>query len=351
MSRIFDCYIQNADGSDRIYLPIKNFSFRDIVNTIPTGSLTVNYAEIKSLADTHGKTVRQFFGAQYKEIYIEDTASSTVQGIFFPQFIRSAVDRGGVEVIDVPFKGILGLLEKRFTNYDTVREYQDQDLSDIAWDLINYTQTLSTTGADFGITRGADPTTRDADRTYNREQIFHAIEGLSNARVKNGIDFDIDNSRQFNVYYPEKGQQRDNIILTEGHNMTSRSFSQPLISEMANEVTAVGEGSGMEAPYATKTSVDTYKNLFYLLQEVITAKDVSILATLEDKAQVYLDDFKYPRNIISASHFYNSPSINDYSVGDTIKVVSDKWDVDGYYRILGREIKYDGYVELIFDIK
>lgn len=349
MSALFNAYLQDADGSDRINVPFKSFSVTDTINTIPSGNIDFNYAELKAIGDTYGKTVKQLFGAKYREVWIEDRDGNTVWA-GFPQFVKAGVGMDGEETVQLPLKGFLGLLEKRLTNLDTVREYTDEDLSDLAWDLINYTQSLSTIGADFGITRGADPTTRDADRTYNRETIFHAIEGLSNNKVKNGIDFDIDNDKQFNVYYPEKGQTRNTIILKEGLNFETRSFSQPLISEMANEVTAVGEGSGMEAPYATKTSVDTYKTLFFLLQEAITAKDVSILATLEDKAQLYLDDFQYPRNFISGTHFYNAPSINNYSVGDRLKVIVDKWEVDGYYRVIRREIDHTGKVTLDFDV-
>jgi hypothetical protein len=273
----FKVEIHNSTGSLRWEIPFQNFEFTEELNRASRATVRFNYEDVKAVADATGITVRNLFTSQYRELYIYDDETVIYGGyVAEPTYSKAS---NGESTITVPVKGFFGLLAKRFTGAATT--YSAQDLSDIAWDLIDDTQGL--TYGSYGITRGADPTTRNADRTYKYKKISEAIENLSNLEIDDGVDFEITNTKVFNVYYPTKGEQRDNIILEEGFNIHQYSIRELFIDSMVNQVYVLGEGQGDDQLVELRDSAAAYKSNFFLLQEKLAEPDVSIDTTLQEK--------------------------------------------------------------------
>jgi hypothetical protein len=110
------------------------------------------------------------------------------------------------------------------------------DQTDIAWDLINYTQALP--NGDLGITRGSStPTGRTRDREYEAGQVIGSLlDNLSD--VIDGFDYEVSPEKVFNLYYPERGTEK-NFPLILGGNIQEviRTVSAP---DFANAIRASG---------------------------------------------------------------------------------------------------------------
>lgn len=93
---------------------------------------------------------------------------------------------GGDEVgrLQAQFRGPAASLDRRFTA--AVQTYAAEDAGQIAWDLINTTQTAE---GSVGIALGTIESTVARDRTYNDKQISDALNELTG--VQGGFDFEV----------------------------------------------------------------------------------------------------------------------------------------------------------------
>lgn len=116
--------------------------------------------------------------------------------------------------VTVPSVDYRAVLRRRMLYADSVLAFAAAEQSEIAWSLIDGTQTRA--GGNLGISRGLIPATQQRrDRTYAAGQfIGEKIEELS--QVINGFDWDIEptsaSSLALNVYYPTRGADRSVIV-------------------------------------------------------------------------------------------------------------------------------------------
>lgn len=339
----FKVEIRNSDASLRWEIPFQSFDFAEELNRDKRATVRFNYEDIKAVADNTATTVRNILIGQYREVYILDDTTTIYAGYLAEPTISKS--NSGEITVTVTSKGFFGLLKKRFTDDSEI--YSATDLSDIAWDLIDDAQNL--TYGDFGITRGADPTTRNADRTYRYDNIAEAIEKMSNLEIDDGFDFAINNSKQFDVYYPEKGTQRTNIILEEGFNIHQYTIRELFIDSMVNQVHVLGEGFGDDQLIETRDADNAYKSNFFLLQDKQAEVAIKTSATLQEKGDKVIAQRRQPRTIISniAVH-YNEPTFANYEVGDRIKIKIPSYEIDSYFRLLSRRLDDNKNVSLTF---
>jgi hypothetical protein len=105
---------------------------------------------------------------------------------------------GQRNILTVTSFSFLEMLNHRITG--AIKSFSNTDAGDIAWELIDDSQ--NETDGDFGITQGSIETTVDRDRTFNDKNIMEALVQLS--EVNNGFDFEITDSKVFNVYSPKR---------------------------------------------------------------------------------------------------------------------------------------------------
>jgi len=171
-----------------------------------------------SLSIYDAKVTQEMLQLGNKELYIYRANTLLWGGELL--YSRSDMSRE-TQKIDVSAKGFFDLLSKRYVGTAAnPRVFTNTDLADIAWTIINESQ--SQTDGDFGITQGTHPTTRDADRTYEYKNVKEAIEGLSNLNVQNGFDFEVGPNKKFSVFYPVRGSLRKDCQVPQ----TGRGFSE-----------------------------------------------------------------------------------------------------------------------------
>lgn len=294
---------------------------------------------------------RALLQAGHKELYIYRKGTVVWGG----EIVYWRADVGtDTENVRVAAKGFLDLLDRRFVGTaNSPREFTATDSSDIAWTIINESQTL--TNGDFGITRGADPTTVNRDRAYIYKNLKDAIEGLSNNNIQGGFDFDIDANKKFNVYYPSKGRQLDSAVFEWGVNIVSFYEIQDA-TEMANEAIVLGQGEGSSMVTTTRDSAANIQETYKLRQAVLNHKDVSNTSTLETHGDRFLDDHEVQNQIVGVTIKGDmAPSFGSYQVGDFVRVKIDYGlvKVDSYFRIYGITVNVsdndDETIQLIFN--
>lgn len=339
----FKVIIQNLDGSEQWELPHTKFKVNEELNNDRSANFRFERANIIPIAEAYNVDILYIFGATYREIYVYDEDDTLIYSGYISekQFNAGENDEGNITVNS---KGFFNLLEKRFTNSERI--YTADDSADIAWDLIDYTQNLDF--GDFGITRGTHPATKIRDRTFRYANIAEGIQKMSANEVKEGYDFEVDNNKVFNIYYPEKGSRRDNIVVETGFNILTYSILQSFIDAMANQVIVFGEGYDENTLVEVRDASDTYKENFLLLQETLSEKDVSVPATLQDKGDLYLDLYKFPRFTVSVTVNYDEPVYTDYEVGDRLKLKIPEYGINGFYRVIKRSVDERGKVGLTF---
>lgn len=336
----FNCVIKNYDSSEMWDIPFSSFRFVEELNKGETLNITLERTALKQIVDTYKITTEYIVSGAYREIDIYYGSTRIFSGYVSEiQFNAGATDFGS---ISLDCRGFFGLLEKRYT--DNSLSYTNTDSADIAWNLINYTQGL--TYGNLGITRGSHPATKNRDRTDLRyKNIAEVIRKMSSSEVKDGYDFNIDQDKKFNIFYP-KGSIK-NIYLDSDFNMQSYQISKTFIDGMVNQVYVIGSGQDeTNQLVVTRDSDNSYKSAFFLLQNVINESDVSIQTTLEDKGDRYLDVYESPRLTISIVLNVDNPSILDYSVGDWLHVKIADNGVNDVYRLTKRAVDDKGNVNI-----
>jgi uncharacterized protein YbjQ (UPF0145 family) len=337
----FYLIIQNIDASMQWEIPYDNFSIVQEKNADRSAQFSFRRDMLQSILDKYSMTPYQLFKGSYREAYLYDEDDNLIYSGFVDEMqTNSGMEDSGT--VSITSKGFFSLLHKRITS--VLRTYSAQDAGDIAWDLINYTQGL-TYGA-LGITRGVHPATINRDRTYRFEYIDTAIEGLSNKNILNGFDFEITNEKVFNIFYPEKGDFRSNIIIEYGHNIDGYQITENGLTGLVNQAVVIGENFGDDIVSVTRDAENDYKAAYGLLQETVSEKDVQEAATLQDKGDKFLANWKFPRKTINVDLKFDSPLFTNYEVGDRIKVKIAQENVDEYYRVERRTLDDAGKVNL-----
>lgn len=340
----FRAVIKDKDGIEQWEIPFNSFSFTEEINNDRNCSLSLNNQSIRTIADKYGVSLLHILSARYRELEIYDGATKRYAGyISNLNFGRGSGEEGSTTIAS---KGFFSLLDKRYS--ESSKFFAAEDSADIAWYMINYTQTL-TPGGDLGITRGSHPATKDRQRTFTYSKISDEIIGMSNREVTEGYDFEIDNDKVFTIYYPAKDQYKPEVILEDGYNITSYGISMPFIDSMCNEVIVNGNGFGEDASIEIVDSIDDYKNAFFLLQDTLNEKDVIDTDTLIEKGERYIAKKQSPQITLDLNVDYNVVDYDSIVLGDWVNVKISYWGIDALYRVIGRTLDDRGNIKLKVD--
>lgn len=216
------------------------------------------------------------------------------------------------------------------------RTFTAEDAGNIAWTLIDETQTDS----DFGITQGTIEVTMDRDVIYENQNIAEAITNLSN--VINGFDFEVSDTKVFNVFGTQ-GVDRTELIFEYGHNITNITISEDF-AHPANRAIILGDSGVVSDPLRVERD-DAGSQTQYKLREVVSNEMNTVeSATLEEKGDALLRKYGSPLFKISMDLVRSSfPTIADFALGDivTLKVQSGIYNIEDTYRIYEWSIDYD----------
>lgn len=229
-------------------------------------------------------------------------------------------------------------LNSRYTVNE--KEYAYQDGSDIAWDLINETQTDGSYG-DLGIVQGTLEATTFREKTYTNQNVMEALISLAN--LENGFDFEINNSKVFNIFNHIGVDRSDTIFLEYGINVASmritEDFSQPATRAIIlGQTEEVGDAVRVEVNDAAQQAI--YK----LRESVMSQMEVSELATLEDTGDTLLRKYGEPLLKVSMDIVRSTtPTIADFALGDIIRVIvkTGIYNLDEAFRVFEWTVTYN----------
>jgi len=204
--------------------------------------------------------------------------------------------------------------------------YTNEDIGDIITDLIDTHQ--AKTGGDFGLIPGTIQTSRNATRTDYKAlaSVWDMIKNLTN--VRDGVDFSISPNKEFNVFYPRRGQDRPGVVLDFPGNIKSFRYEEDGI-EMVTKLFVKGDGLDDAAVIASATDAQQVA-VYGLLHDsrVYSSSNPDVLEEFgrgllreRNKPQVIIDD------IVFESGIEGSPTFTEFGIGDTIRVAISSGDV------------------------
>lgn len=306
-----------ADGTIWEVIP-KSYKFTETLNREPKADFSFSYEELEKLAAANDTTVLNIFTSELREVYINRNGTK----IFYGVISDFEVTPGGQGEKNVTIKaiGFFGLFKKRIVGIGTETRYTATDAGAIAWDLIDDSQLSDVPYSDWGITEGSITASKNRDRGYLFDNIYDSIIKLSNDNLADGFDFEIDNTKAFNVFYPTKGTSRPNVVF-DVRTMAGWKYRKLLFSGMVNQVHVVGEGFNDDINFETRTAAISYRTPFGLLEEKLDARNTTEVATLQDKGDARLVEARDPVILIDdVTHYDNTIAFSDYNLGDTVTV-------------------------------
>ena len=296
----------------------KSYNFTEKLNSESTATFNLSFEELKLIASRNQTTVINIFTAALREIYITRNGTKIFYGVV-TNFDVSPGDVGE-ENVTVKAMGFFGLFKKRLVGKGTETRYTATDAGQIAWDLIDDSQNSDLPYSDWGINMGSITASVNRDRGYLFDVIYDQIIALSNENLDNGFDFEIDNTKAFNVYYPTKGQLRNTVVFDE-RTLTGYRYYKSVILDMVNKVEVVGEGFNDAINFEERVAGTSYRTPFGTLEEKLDARNTTEDATLQDKGDRELTLNRDPViSLTDVSHFDNTILWTDYNLGDTIIV-------------------------------
>lgn len=336
----FFLFIKTLEGT-KWELPYSSLSFSEELNKDRTCNFTIIRQTGEAIATITGVTLEFILSGGYREVEIYDQDDVLVYSGFVDETTGNA-GSGEEGNVTVTSRGFFSLLEKRYTGANDF--FENVDAGQIAWSLIETTQAKPF--GDFGITEGVIEANKNRQRTFQYNTIKEAIQGMTSDNVKDGFEFDIDVNKVFNVFYPEKGETRENIIFDSSLNIDNWTVRKTGILGMANHVIVFGQGQGDGMIVVEEDAEDIYKEPFFLLEAGLSDKDNGDIDLLTDKGKKYLASYKYPQKFVSFSTFYNSPPFTNYQVGDWVRVRIAEEGIDDMLRIIKKSTGMDGVVSI-----
>ena len=316
-------------------LPIEGLTITFELNGIPKSQIRVNYHIFKDWMERQNVAVNDVLSSGFRWVKITRNNLTIFKGIL----TEASIQKYEMDInISLTFKGWLSYFEKRYIT----KTYSDTDAGQIAWDMINAAQSESY--GDIGIIQGTIETTVSRDRTYKDDEIAKSIIGLSNFNILNGFEFEITNDKVFTVK-SRIGADKPYIVFDRS-NIKSWQVDYKLSLLLTNKVIAYGEGMGEAQLRVVREGSNTYKDKWYLLEEIYNNISVKEQTTLEAQADKYIDQNKDSSKVFNISVITNNIDLNDYNVGDGVKVEIEDI-INGLYRIKTKEINVNEGVEEI----
>ncbi len=335
---MYQVFVKDTDNNIIWELPYQSFSFTDEINKGKDARFNFSYEDLTAIATTYNTTYITILGGGFREIWINKNNAKIYYGVITD--IDEASDRDTEQVtISVASVGFFNVFDKRRTN--NKRVFSSVDAGTIAWTLINESQTSDNPYSDLGVTQGTIAASVSRDRTLRFDNIKEVITKLSNDNLSNGFDFEIDNQKQLQVYYSQKGSQRPEIIFDE-KNILNWTRNRPSILSLTNKVYVIGEGINDDVLYSTRTSDPTYRDVFGTLEDVLSEKDIIQSTTLDAKGDRFLLDNQSPLEVFSINHADDDPDIATYDIGDSVQLSIPKLGISKRYkRVIKRTVSSD----------
>jgi hypothetical protein len=334
---MYSLFIKNTQSGDIYELPWNSLKYIEQLNTGKEATITCSYLNLKTIANTYGLDPIFLLTAGLRELWIEKLGQKMYYGVVSDVDLTKT-NNGDLQC-SIASVGFVSLFAKRRTA--AKRVFTATDAGQIAWTLINESQNDLSGYGNLGITQGTIMTSANRDQTYRFADIKGEIEKMSYYQIKNGFDFDIDNNKQLQVWYPQRGTNRPEIVLDD-RTLTQWTWHKPGVLSLTNRVYALGAGANDDIAYQQCDSLVDYKAAFKLLEDVVSDRSQSSLPNLADMGNQALRDNQSPQILLTLSHNDGEPDILNYSIGDSLAMTIPEVNMTNeLHRVLKRTVSID----------
>jgi hypothetical protein len=290
------------------------------------------------------------FGVCQFDIHIEDQSLLTLLGL---RVLDVYVKRNNTVVWAGEQVGVYGTIQTNSANWFTIIAYdwfeqlyhmytepfirfEQEPQAEILQTLLTNFQ--NKTDGDLGFTFGtvSDQTLRD--REYSNHNL--ADVWMQMTEVIGGPDFIIKNNKEIDILDSVGADLSASLVLSYPDNIKMAVINTDF-SKIANEVIALGAGSGSSQLRAVETDA-VNRGHYGLRQSRINETDISILSTLQSKAQEDLRKRKNPLMKVDITQLPQSqPTFGSINLGDIIRVRIKKGflNINNRFRVYGWENK------------
>lgn len=342
-------FVKDLVNSYIYELPYVSISFNEEVSVGKDAQIILDLNSVNEISEEYHTNTLFLLTSSTREIWIQKDDSKIYYGII-SDFGISKSEQGQYQ-ITLSSVGFFTMFGKRRTG--PKRVFSSTDRGAIAWDLINESQLSNPPYSDLGITQGLIQTSKQSDRTYRFDNIKDQILEMTNTNLKDGFDCEIDNSKKFNIFYPQKGTVRSDIVFDD-KNISTWQYRKPMTLSLTNKVYVLGEGMNDDIMYVTRESDNVFKSAFGLLEDVVTARDIKTTETLNDKGDRLLLDTQAPIVELQITHLDGQPDILNYDVGDSFRFTISEVGLNLIYKRVTKRtvnISQEGKVTATLTIK
>jgi hypothetical protein len=311
--------IADLDGVEIEEVPFKNLQYSFALNDAGSCSFSL------PIFDT--KCTKDILWPGKREVYVIRDGVRVWGG-----YLWAAFPNTDDKEMRFASEGWLSRLSRRYIDADHFKV--DTEQLDLAWSLINFTQ--SKTEGDLGITRfnPAEDSGIERTRRYHAWERYNiADELIALTEVANGFDFEITANKEWKTYFPQKGTVKP-VVFDLEKNIGTLDF-QIDASDLISEFTALGAGERRNRCIITVADASV-RTEFGLLQGHDSYSGVKHYDTLADKATDQLDLNKTLRRTPQLSVVTEEPLFTDYVVGDQVRVratYGNYIDIDELFRV------------------
>lgn len=336
--------------SEKWEVPMSTLNFTEELNLGASGYFSFKYVAFQNYVKKFGNyDADGILTERYREIQIFKHEKLFFSGVIRHMRINESGGSAQDATITLTFSDWSSILSKRRINL----EFYNRDSSEIIWEMINHTQ-MGEFG-DIGIKRGSIVAGKKRQRVTNYATIKDVIIGLSNAKLKEGVDWNIDKYKKLNIA-PSLGKNLPDIIFNDS-NSFNLSSDTSLFGELTNRVFVKGEDDEKILCINELTRADKWG----LQEDFISLSGVVGEDTLESHAREKLKSESDPEKTrtISLQHYDSKSgdgniSIDSYAVGDWVRLNKPKVGINEMLRVVKRtlELSNDGFlVTLVFNKK
>jgi hypothetical protein len=331
---VFEVRVADRSGQELDEVPWSRFSFSDVLSDVPGCTLEV--------PKSHPKCTAALLACGEREIHVYRDAVLAFAGPLW-----SAAPRGSSPTISFAALGFFSYLDARFVD-DIDQVFTDADELDIAWGLIDYTQ--SKTDGDLGIIRDDDtPSGVIRSETYaalDLPVIGSSIRDLAGGTQ--GFDWAIVSTiesgvivKRWRVWYPGRGHQ-SSAVIELGKNV--QDYDLPITALGVRSTTAAAGTSAAGDNLVKEASSGDAGATFGLLEGSTSYSDISDEDLLQDLAD---DDLVRFGGLLEQPTVELKPADIDafygaFEVGDTVRVrIQDPnyVDIDDYWRLVEVQVE------------
>lgn len=325
---------------------VKNFNFSIQRNEAEQLAMSIDLSAYQDFCASIGVNPTSILGPYQTDIKIKRNG----EYLFGTHVGQIEVTMGETtSTIEIRAFGYLNLLNDRYVT----KNYFGVDAVDIAWDLINETQTQ--TNGSMGMTQGASQTTTvERDRTYVRQNVKEAIVNLTSL-IDGNFDFEFTVDREFNTYSMIGSDRSEDLQFIYPGNIKEVSVPREGLA-LFNKIYGLGAGFGEEGIASTQGDSDSQLN-YGVHERIASFNSVIEQETLDQNTAAELEARKalleIPKMTVSGENF----NLNEISIGDRVTVrIEDNLflaTVNGIYRIEKIEVAVDENeaedIKLFFD--